>query len=514
MRNTVAELATMMTDRVEDMAAFAAVAQAGGFTAAATRLDVSKSRLSRQVSALEARLGVRLLHRTTRATSLTDAGAAYLAHATRLLEDMAEAEDAVRSLGGALAGTIRIAAPLTFGIDHVAPAVQRFMAAHPAVLVDASAVEVVDEMESTATAKPDGTSSLETPKKLLPFSSALTEKGKRQKIIEESFAAYAIKNQMKPTVASFTEDTFSPLVDSLFLSRDPGLSLSSLRCRRMQCKFCGLTDVALGSPLVRVPDEDEWDGLIPHTARLRRTHLVAEMPSDLTSSGNVKLISLTIKVDGDLFSAPVKDLSHVSKDGAMLEFTPRAERAFQDELRFRYENGLPFVTGSLSAHEGCAIVVHNARKDERVQKYKVRQAEQIENDAGMTCGRTLEIGNSNGRSFWKFDIDSDSLFVCTQVAESASASAWHHYDYPESVASVIVSLGRDPIVKELKRCYPAAHKMINDKTWSDRLWKRRYPNVAKLIANREAVEPGDTGTEDVSLQVEGGFDVSCNRRRV
>ena len=83
-----------------------------------------------------------------------------------------------------------------------------------AVLVDASAVEVVDEMESTATAKPDGTSSLETPKKLLPFSSALTEKGKRQKIVEESFAAYAIKNQMKPTVASFTEDTFSPLVDS------------------------------------------------------------------------------------------------------------------------------------------------------------------------------------------------------------------------------------------------------------------------------------------------------------
>ena len=128
----------MMTDRLDDMAAFAAVAQAGGFTAAAMRLDVSKSRLSRQVSALEARLGVRLMHRTTRATALTDAGTAYLAHATRLLEDIAEAEDAVRSLGGALAGTIRIAVPLTFGIDHVAPAVQQFMAAHPNVLVDAS----------------------------------------------------------------------------------------------------------------------------------------------------------------------------------------------------------------------------------------------------------------------------------------------------------------------------------------------------------------------------------------
>lgn len=127
-----------MTDRLDDMAAFAAVAQAGGFTAAALRLDMSKSRLSRQVSALEARLGVRLLHRTTRAIALTDAGTAYLAHAARLLEDLAEAEDAVRSLGGALAGTIRIAAPLTFGVDHVAPALLRFMAAHPAVLVDAS----------------------------------------------------------------------------------------------------------------------------------------------------------------------------------------------------------------------------------------------------------------------------------------------------------------------------------------------------------------------------------------
>lgn len=380
-------------------------------------------------------------------------------------------------------------------------------------VVEASAVELVDETEAegAATVNPDAMISLETPKKETPFAGALTEKGKRQKIVEDSFAAYSIKNQMKPTVASFTEDSFTPLVDSVLSSKDPGLSLSSLRCRRMLCKFCGLTDIALGSPLVRVPDEDEWDALIPHASRLRRTHLVAELPSDSTPLGNARLVSLTIQVGGELFSMPVDGLSYVSKDGAMLEFAPRAELGYQDELRFRYETGLPFVTGSLSAHEGCAVLVHNTRKDEKVQKYKVRQAEQIENDAGMTCGRTLEIGRSNGCSFWKFHSDPDSLFVCTPVADSSSERAWHHYEYPESVASVIVSLGKDPIVKELKRIYSSAKGMIKDKTWSDKLLKRHYPKVAKLISSSDGVKSDDENSEDMSLLVEGGFDVSHYR---
>lgn len=382
------------------------------------------------------------------------------------------------------------------------------------VVVDASAVEVVDEMETetTATAKPDGTSSLEmTPKKELPYAAALIEKGKRQKTIEDSFAAYSIKNQMKPTVASFAEDTFSPLVEASMSSKEPGLSFASLRCRRMQCKFCGLTDVALGSPLVRVPDADEWDVLIPHTSRLRRTHLVAEMPSASTSLGDTKLVSLTIQVDGELFSMPDRDFSHVSKDGAMLEFIPRSELGFQHELMFRYESGLPFVTGSLSAHEGCAIAAHNARKDEKVQKYKARQADQIEHDAGMTCGRTLELGrDSAGRSFWKFDSDPDSLFVCIQGVENATEPAWHHYEHPESVASVIVSLGKDPIVKELKRCYPAAYQMIKDGTWSDNILKRRYPKVAELISSSETTKTDEEPADEPAVQVEGGFEVSYN----
>jgi len=382
-----------------------------------------------------------------------------------------------------------------------------------AVVVDASAVEVVDEMETepTATAKPDGENSGGLSKKDLPFAAALSDKGKRQKTIEDSFAAYSIKNQVKPTIASFEEDTFSRLVDSSLSSDEVGLSFASLRCRRMHCKFCGLTDVALGSPLVRVPDEREWDDLIPHTSRIRRTHLVAEVPSDSTSlPGSSKLVSVTIQISGDLFSMPDDDFQ-ISKDGAMLEFTPRSELGFQNELKFRYESGLPFVTGSLSAHEGCAVAAHNARKDAKVQNYKTRQAELIEKDAGMTCGRTLEIGrDAAGRSFWKFASDPDSLFVCTPGAENSSEPAWHYYEHPESVASVIVSLKKDPVVEDLKRCFPVAHQMINDGSWSDRLLKRRFPKVAKLIAstNGATVDEGTEEAAEPSVDVEGGFEVS------
>jgi DNA-binding transcriptional LysR family regulator len=125
-----------MSGRLEDMELFACVVQAGSFTAAARRLDTSKSRLSRRLSELETRLGVKLLHRTTRSLSLTEAGAAYHARVTRLLEAAREAEEAVSALGGLLSGTIRLAAPMSFGLSHVAPAVAAFMVEHPGIAVD------------------------------------------------------------------------------------------------------------------------------------------------------------------------------------------------------------------------------------------------------------------------------------------------------------------------------------------------------------------------------------------
>jgi len=125
-----------MSGRFEDMEMFAEVVQAGSFTTAAQRLDTSKSRLSRRIAELETRLGVKLLHRTTRRLSLTEAGAAYHARIARLLDAAREAEEAVTSLGGSLAGTIRIAAPMSFGLSHVAPAVAAFMTGHPGIVVD------------------------------------------------------------------------------------------------------------------------------------------------------------------------------------------------------------------------------------------------------------------------------------------------------------------------------------------------------------------------------------------
>ena len=97
-----------MTGRFEDMEAFVAVAGAGSFTAAAARLGGSTSQLSRRVTKLETRLGARLFHRTTRTLALTEAGAAYLEAATRLLDDARAAEEAVAGLRGALTGTIRL----------------------------------------------------------------------------------------------------------------------------------------------------------------------------------------------------------------------------------------------------------------------------------------------------------------------------------------------------------------------------------------------------------------------
>lgn len=125
-----------MTGRLEDMELFACVVQAGGFTVAAKRLDTSKSRLSRRIAELETRLGVKLLHRTTRRLSLTEAGAAYHARVTRLLEAARETEEAVSSLGDALTGTIRLAAPLSFGLSHVGPALVGFLEANPGIAVD------------------------------------------------------------------------------------------------------------------------------------------------------------------------------------------------------------------------------------------------------------------------------------------------------------------------------------------------------------------------------------------
>ena len=121
---------------LEAWAIFAAVVEHRSFSAAAAHLGVNKATVSKAVARLEARLGQSLFHRTSRRLALTEAGKPLAEHARRLLADALAAEEAAHDGGNALAGRIRVAAPLGFGIGNVAPLLARFLAAHPDVSID------------------------------------------------------------------------------------------------------------------------------------------------------------------------------------------------------------------------------------------------------------------------------------------------------------------------------------------------------------------------------------------
>ena len=115
---------------------FVRIADNGSLSAAARATGRSLPAVSRSLVQLEAELGVRLLHRTTRRIHLTDAGAQYLERCRRILADVDEANAGVSDLGRALAGPITLTAPILFGHKHVAPVVTEFLAAHPGVSVN------------------------------------------------------------------------------------------------------------------------------------------------------------------------------------------------------------------------------------------------------------------------------------------------------------------------------------------------------------------------------------------
>ncbi len=390
------------------------------------------------------------------------------------------------------------------------------------VVVEASSVEVVEEIDvdTQAVAVPYNTSSEANSGTddhgntgafhdfVNPLETAILEKKRRQKITEDSFTAYCIKNQIRSIVASFEEDMFSPLVDAVMSSKNSPLSFSSLRCHRVTCYFCGLTDVALGAPLVRVPSDSEWDQLIPHCARSRQTHLVAEIPVQERAS-TTKLLSVKVTMGDELFSIPFSSSSDESfPDSGMIEFLPRSPSGFQDELRFRTDTGLPFVTGCLSAHECCAVAAHNARKEKMVQSYKEREADWVEKKFGMECGRTLEIGRDcAGRSYWKFFSDPSALFVSGVTDIDTQEGSWQRYNDNATIASVIVSLGKQNIVKDLKRSYPGANELIVSGLWSDLLLKRAFPGVAKYLAGRAGPDSNADVESEGVIEVEGGFEV-------
>lgn len=130
------------------MTVFTAVVDAGSFVGAAEALGLSRAAVSRLVGELESRLGVRLLHRTTRRLSLTDEGRIFHLRCKTVLAELDEAEAEVSARSGAARGLLKLNVPVTFGLLHLAPLWSEFMARHPGVVLDITLSDrVVDLVE-------------------------------------------------------------------------------------------------------------------------------------------------------------------------------------------------------------------------------------------------------------------------------------------------------------------------------------------------------------------------------
>ncbi len=135
-------------DRFQEMRVFAAVVDAGSFVGASNAIEMSKPAVSRYVQELEARLGVRLLQRTTRKLSLTEEGAVFYSRCKDLLAHVEEAEAEITSRTGEASGLLKVNVPVSFGILHLAPLWAEFMARHPKVTLEVTLSDrVVDLVE-------------------------------------------------------------------------------------------------------------------------------------------------------------------------------------------------------------------------------------------------------------------------------------------------------------------------------------------------------------------------------
>jgi DNA-binding transcriptional LysR family regulator len=136
-------------DHLQQMRAFAAVAEVGSFVGAAEALDLSNPVVTRLVAALEKRLGVRLLHRTTRRVSVTEEGRLFHARCRALLGELDEAEAEITSRSGVATGLLRVNAPVSFGVKYLSALWPAFLEQHPQVTLEVTLsdrfVDLVDE---------------------------------------------------------------------------------------------------------------------------------------------------------------------------------------------------------------------------------------------------------------------------------------------------------------------------------------------------------------------------------
>ena len=138
-----------MLDRLTGINVFIKTATAGSISRAARQMEMSAAMASKHLDALESRIGAKLLHRTTRKLTLTEAGRHYLEACSRILPELEEAETAVGSQRKDASGLLRLSAPLSFGVRYLAPLMAAFSKAHPNVVVELGLndrrIDLVDE---------------------------------------------------------------------------------------------------------------------------------------------------------------------------------------------------------------------------------------------------------------------------------------------------------------------------------------------------------------------------------
>ncbi|MEQ6289920.1 LysR family transcriptional regulator [Vogesella sp. GCM10023246] len=133
-------------DRLHLMTVFVAVGEAGSFAGAARRLGMSPPAVTRAIASLEARLGVKLLQRTTRYVRVTDAGQRYLDDARRIVAEVDEADEAVAGINAAPRGQLTVTAPVLFGKLYVMPGIVAYLQRYPQVAVSALFLDRVVNM--------------------------------------------------------------------------------------------------------------------------------------------------------------------------------------------------------------------------------------------------------------------------------------------------------------------------------------------------------------------------------
>jgi DNA-binding transcriptional LysR family regulator len=184
-----------MLDRLTGMQVFASVASLGSLSAAARALRMSQTMATKHIAALEARLGIKLFYRTTRRLTLTEAGRAYLDAVERILGEVEEADAAAAAGAVEVSGTLRLNAPVSFGIREIAPLLPEFTSANPGLVIDLGLndrhVDLIEEGWDLAIRIGDLRSSSLTARRLAPCrmilcaaSSYLRERGTPRKLAD------------------------------------------------------------------------------------------------------------------------------------------------------------------------------------------------------------------------------------------------------------------------------------------------------------------------------------------